>query len=126
MLSGLFTKNETLPINWKKLTDVSQLSEIDRLSMDHPVAIFKHSTRCSISAMVLNRFERSYQPDAHFTLFFLDLISFRDISNEIARRYHVIHESPQLILLYRGDVIYHASHNGIDFDEVNESSQKLK
>jgi bacillithiol system protein YtxJ len=110
----------TSNIEWAALTSMEQLDEIVALSNELPVVIFKHSTRCGISSMVLNSFERDFNlPQEEVKLYFLDLIKFRDISNEIAERFSVWHESPQLLLIKNGEVVYHNSHSGI-------SSEKLK
>lgn len=116
MLSSLFSK--TAKMEWNHLSSIDQLSEIEQLSKQKPVAIFKHSTRCSISAMVLSRFERSYESESAFEPYFLDLIAFRDVSNEIASRYQVDHQSPQVILIQDGKAIFDASHNGISYEEL--------
>lgn len=101
-------------INWTELTDIIQLTEIDAVSNEKPVAIFKHSTRCSISRMALKQFEKDYDLNDVVDAYFLDLIAHRDISNEIARKYNVYHESPQLILIKNGKAVYDVSHSDID------------
>ena len=106
-------------INWKPLTDLGQLNEISQLSNEKPVIIFKHSTRCSISRMALKQFENEYDlSDNEVTTYFLDLIAFRDISNEIASRFNVVHQSPQLLLILGGKSVYDVSHSAIDADEL--------
>ncbi|MEM7297616.1 MAG: bacillithiol system redox-active protein YtxJ [Bacteroidota bacterium] len=124
MFSKLFSKNE-VSVGWNNLDSISQLSEIDEVSQKKPVLIFKHSTRCPISTMALSRFERSFNEEANFTPYFLDLISFREISNGVAEKYAVIHESPQALLISNGKSIYDSSHNGIDFEEINEKAKSL-
>ena len=101
-------------INWTELTDILQLQEIEAISNEKPVVIFKHSTRCSISRMALKQFEKEYDLDETVHAYFLDLIAHRDVSNEIASRFNVYHESPQLILIKNGKAIYDVSHSGID------------
>lgn len=104
-------------INWIKLTKEEQLSDIQAASANKPQVIFKHSTRCSISSMVLSRLEReSVHTDADF--YYLDLIAFRPISNEIAEKFHVHHESPQVLVIRNGECIYDESHMGITMDEI--------
>ena len=106
-------------INWVSLTDLGQLNEISQLSNEKPVVIFKHSTRCSISRMALKQFENEYDlSDNEVTTYFLDLLSFRDISNEIASRFNVVHQSPQLLLIVGGKSVYDVSHSAIDADEL--------
>ena len=115
------SENNTNPskVNWIPLTDLGQLNEISELSNEKPVVIFKHSTRCSISRMALKQFENEYDlSDTEVTTYFLDLIAFRDISNEIASRFVVVHQSPQLLLLVGGKSVYDVSHSAIDTDEL--------
>lgn len=124
MLGKLFSSGEKESLPWTNINEISQLEEIDRLSKDKPVLLFKHSTRCSISAMALGRFERSFSEEASFNPYFLDLIAHRDISNEIAARYGVRHESPQAILIRDGKAVFDTSHMGISYDELNSEAKK--
>ena len=105
-------------INWNELTDLAQLDEIIAVSNEKPVAIFKHSTRCSVSRMALKQFENQFNSLDKVTPYFLDLIAHRDISNEIATRFGVYHQSPQLILIKDGKAIYNVSHSDIDAEEL--------
>jgi bacillithiol system protein YtxJ len=105
-------------INWNELTDLGQLSEIIEISNEKPVAIFKHSTRCSVSRMALKQFENEFNSSDKVTPYFLDLIAHRDISNEIATRFGVYHQSPQLILIKEGKAIYNVSHSDINAEEL--------
>ena len=105
-------------INWNELTDLVQLNEIIAISNEKPVAIFKHSTRCSVSRMALKQFENEFNNSDKVTPYFLDLIAHRDISNEIANRFGVTHQSPQLILIKNGKAIYNVSHSDIDAEEL--------
>ncbi|MBT7242409.1 MAG: bacillithiol system redox-active protein YtxJ [Flavobacteriaceae bacterium] len=108
-------------IPWNLLTSVDQLIEIEKESFHKSIAIFKHSTRCGTSSMALRQFERQFEIDnANVKLYFLDLLSFRDISNEIAIRFQVFHQSPQLIVLKDGNTIHHSSHHQIDADLLKQ------
>ncbi|TPG45074.1 bacillithiol system redox-active protein YtxJ [Flavobacterium pectinovorum] len=107
-------------VNWIELTDIAQLSEIEALSNEKPVVIFKHSTRCSISRMALKQFEREFDLNETVDAYFLDLIAHRDISNEIANKFNVYHESPQLILIKNGKAVYDVSHSDIDAVALKE------
>jgi bacillithiol system protein YtxJ len=102
-------------VQWNDLTEIKQLDEIAESSVETPVIIFKHSTRCSISRMALKQFEREYNiEEGKAKPYFLDLLEHRDISNEIASRFTVQHQSPQLILIKNGKAVYNASHQDID------------
>ena len=105
-------------MNWKQLTDQAQLDGIREASKApglKGIAIFKHSTRCSISSTAKSRLERQWDFDeAELPIYYLDLLRHRNISNQIASDFGVYHESPQLLLVKDGEVVYHASHFGID------------
>lgn len=108
-------------MNWIPLTTEQQLSEIKEQSAQHPVAIFKHSTRCSISAMAKNRLEKAQEPD-NVSFYYLDLIRYRELSNKIAADFAVQHESPQILLIRNGKCVYDESHTGIRMEEILEQS----
>lgn len=94
---------------------ISQLDEIEAISEIKPVVIFKHSTRCSISRFALKQFESNFKyPKEKLEWYLLDLLKFRDVSNEIAHRYEVVHQSPQIVVLKNKKVVYHTSHDSID------------
>lgn len=119
-LFGKRTKKEVqATVNWKHLTNLKQLDEVVELSQNTPVLVFKHSTRCSISSMALSRLEREWQ-ETPIIPFYLDLIAYRAISNEIAERFHVFHQSPQAILIKKGEAVYDASHSGINFTDFKK------
>jgi len=105
-------------LNWNALTELKQLDSIVEESEEKPIVIFKHSTRCSISRMALKNFEREYSDENVASLYFLDLLSHRDVSNEIAQRFHVIHQSPQLLLIKNGQSVYDVSHSEIDAEAL--------
>lgn len=106
--------SESLPSEWKELTDESQLETIDQVSREAPVVIFKHSTSCGISAGAKHRLESGSNdmPD-EVEFYYLDLLRYRNISNVIADRYHVRHESPQVLIISKGKASYHVSHHRI-------------
>ena len=113
--------NEVSPnVNWIPLTDVSQLDEIVENSNDKTIGIFKHSTRCSISRFALKQFENEYSLEDTIDLYFLDLLNHRDISNEIANRFQVMHQSPQLLLIKNGVAVYYASHSDIQAEVLEK------
>ena len=111
-------------IEWLSLEKDQQLDDIIQLSHDvhiHAVAIFKHSTRCSISTMAKNRLERSWNPsNKNIPVYYLDLLSFRQLSNEVADRFNLMHESPQLLLIQKGELKAHASHSAISSAIIEE------
>ncbi|CAM3505199.1 bacillithiol system redox-active protein YtxJ [Aequorivita lipolytica] len=108
-------KEEIVEVPWHVLGKMEQLDEIIEQSKTKPVAIFKHSTRCGISRGVLKLLEKNYNlTDDQLKLYYLDLLQNRDISAEIASRFKVQHESPQMIVIKNGVVVHHDSHNSIE------------
>lgn len=107
------TKQNTF--GWNDLTQVQQLDTIVAESAETPVIIFKHSTRCPVSRMALKNFENEYEIEAGSAKpYFLDLIEHRDVSNEIASRFNVVHQSPQVVVIKNGQSVYDESHDAID------------
>ena len=111
----------TKPIIWKALTQIEQLEQIVEDSKHKPIAIFKHSTRCGTSRIVLKQFEKSFNLDTDsMDLYFLDLLTYREISNEVARKFEMLHQSPQLLIIKNGKVVASASHyevNGLSLEQ---------
>ena len=107
------TENPIKKIDWLDLTDHNQLDAIVAQSAEKPIIIFKHSTRCSISRMALKQFENEFDLENKFTPYFLDLLEYRPISNEIATRFEVQHQSPQILVIKNGVCVHAASHENI-------------
>lgn len=114
------TTNDISKVNWISLNTINQLDEISNLSKQSTVLIFKHSTRCSVSRMVLKQFENEFGFQDKIATYFLNLLEYRDISNEIATKFNVVHQSPQLIVIKDGIAIYNASHESIDANDLKD------
>lgn len=115
------TNNEQPTIHWIALTEAEQLEKIINLSNEKPILIFKHSTRCGISRMVLKNFERNFDIESDkIDCYFLDLLSYRNISAMIAEKFSVPHQSPQAILISKGEVVYHDSHSSISVEKIKK------
>lgn len=113
------TQNEGIP--WQLLDCEDQFKNLIVNSKILPKVIFKHSTRCGISRMVLRNFEKDYQlqpEDADFYL--LDLLNYRDLSNTISQELQVMHQSPQVIVLKDQKVIHTDSHHGISMKFIQD------
>ncbi|ATL47996.1 bacillithiol system redox-active protein YtxJ [Chitinophaga caeni] len=104
-------------MEWHELNAEAGLTSLQARSYELPVLIYKHSTRCSISSMVLNRMERS-ATTVSIEFYFLDLIRYRNLSDFIAAKFNVPHESPQVLLIKNGECIYSESHFAISMDEI--------
>lgn len=112
-----FKKSSNKPaFPWLELTSEEQFLQL--LESEKTFAVFKHSTRCSISSMAKNRLENNWDLDENTPVYYLDLIQHRNVSNLIADKLQVTHQSPQLIVIKNKEAIYHASHNGISIEQV--------
>ena len=114
-------QKEEKVLPWIFLTSVDQLEEIESKSFEKPQIIFKHSTRCSISSISMNKFVKNYsiaQEDAD--LYYLDLLSYRELSNEVGYKFQIMHQSPQVLVIKKGEAVYDASHYAIQTDKILE------
>ena len=102
-------------MSWLAFESEAQWQEILAASQVSPQLIFKHSTRCSISIMALTRFQGSGILDSDaIDSYYLDLLSFRNISNAIETKSGVMHQSPQVIVLNKGEVFLSETHGMIN------------
>ncbi|OBX26286.1 bacillithiol system protein YtxJ [Gelidibacter algens] len=100
---------------WIDLNTLEQLEMIKERSKTKTQFVFKHSTRCGISRMVISQFKRDYQlSETEADLYYLDLLNYREISSAIAETFKVMHESPQLLIIKNGVVVANKSHGGIN------------
>ncbi|HFA51883.1 MAG TPA: bacillithiol system redox-active protein YtxJ [Bacteroidetes bacterium] len=108
-------------MNWIPLTRAEQLNQIAERSHQVPCLLFKHSTSCSISSIAKFRLESDWPfTENEMPAYYLDLLAFRNISNAIAEQFQVHHESPQVILVWKGEVVLDASHLDISVEEIKE------
>ncbi len=94
------------------LEQKEQWEEILDLSHEKPVFIFKHSSRCGISSMVLTRFEKQIN-ERDESYFYLHIQGHRELSNWLAEELKIPHESPQLIVIKDAKVVAHDSHHAL-------------
>src|SRR3954454_1954883 len=104
-------------MNWISLDSINQLEDIKAHSK--PILIFKHSTRCPVSSMAKRNIElEAVLLPEDVQTYFLDLIKFRDLSNQVSELWKIKHESPQVLLIYNQECIYNSSHNEINIADI--------
>jgi bacillithiol system protein YtxJ len=110
-------------MKWTELKSLQQLEDLRKESEETPVLIFKHSTRCATSRMSLDRLERGWTQGEKDGIrpYFLDLINYRDVSNTIAETFNVQHESPQVLVIHKGESILDLSHYDINYEEIRKA-----
>lgn len=113
-------------MNWITLNEEGQLDDIIHASSAKPQIIFKHSTTCPISSMAKSRLDRDKGDLAHYDVYYLDLLAYRSISNLIASKLEIHHESPQVIVIHNGEVSYDESHLDISVQDILEHFKYLQ
>ena len=109
-------------MEWIIINNIGQLEEIRERSYSKPQVIFKHSIRCSISSVAKSRLEKSFAPQ-NVDFYYLDLVNYRPISNAIAEKFDVFHESPQVLLIKNGKCVYDESHLSISMDDISKEAE---
>ncbi|WP_010269919.1 bacillithiol system redox-active protein YtxJ [Paenibacillus senegalensis] len=96
----------------KQLNSVDEWNKALELSDEQPVFIFKHSTRCPVSADAYDQYgaylNRSANEDVAY--FLVLVVEYRPVSNAIAESLELKHESPQAILIHKRKPVWHTSH----------------
>jgi bacillithiol system protein YtxJ len=121
-----FSKSKSKSHRWEYLRDVNTFNQLVHESTEKPLVIFKHSTRCPISSMALDRFnDAASEIAAESNLVMIDVIDYRPISLHVADALGVMHQSPQVLFVHNEKAVYDNSHNGIQGKTVLELIQKL-
>jgi len=109
-------------MNWIELNSKEILEEARKTSHQEPAVLLKYSNRCSLSSLTLDRLERSWIEDemTGIKTYFLDLIAYRGISDLVAQMFDVRHESPQVLLIYKGECIFHTSHFAVSYETIKD------
>lgn len=122
-IMGLFNKlfggsvepKQEKALPWLELNTISQLQTIKEASATKTQIIFKHSTSCGISRMVMKQFVADFQfSENQVDLYYLDLLAYREVSNTVASTFNIVHESPQILVIKNGVVVCHDSHGSIN------------
>ena len=103
------------------MKELLTLSDLDAaLAAKGSVVLYKHSTQCGICDVAIEEMER-HPGSAGF--YYLDLLAHRDVSNAIAQRLGVKHESPQAIVLDDGKVAAVLNHRAIRVAAIEKALQ---
>ena len=113
-----------------ELLRLGSLEELERwIERSHrePVWLFKHSLACGTSATAFDEFE-SFAGDGRSerlgSCAIIEVQNAREVSREVARRTGVRHESPQALLLSRGEVVWYESHWRIRADRMRQAVEE--
>lgn len=115
------------PINYERISmikDCETRQDFDRLvrnSQEHPVFLLKHSTRCPISGAAWRAYQRFSETRPAAELWRVLVIENKQLSAQIAREVGIGHQSPQILLFHKGDVVWNDSHYSIKEDAMREA-----
>lgn len=110
-----------MPMNWIEINEAGQVDQLVLRSNEKPQLVFKHSTSCGISARMKARLEETWDIDtASVDVHYLDLLTYRPVSNYIAETAGVYHQSPQVLLFKDGKVVMDASHHAIKVEAIKK------
>ena len=106
--------------NFLPLDSTSSFNELLSHSEQEPVVLFKHSLTCGISSMARRRIS-NLNEETDPPVYILMLQQARALSAEIASHFNIRHESPQVIVVYKGNPIFHTSHGSITPQSIREA-----
>lgn len=113
--------------NWIPLTKPEEIEDLSLRSHQKPCLIYKHSSRCNISTIAQYRLEAEWSLlEQAAVLYWVDVISNRQVSNAVASNFEVYHESPQVLLIHEGACIFDVSHLDISVATLKESLAMLR
>jgi bacillithiol system protein YtxJ len=108
------------------LEALEQLESLIEGARVRPVIIFKHSPTCGTSAQAFDELESFLHEDARVAVHLVDVLRHRQLSQAIAARFGVRHESPQVLLVLDGQVRWHASHWRVTAEAIRRALEDIK
>ncbi|MEE8349769.1 MAG: bacillithiol system redox-active protein YtxJ [Acidobacteriota bacterium] len=94
--------------------------QIDGLLEESLAILFKHSTRCNISETAYHEVSSFEASNPRVPIYLIDVVEDRTAAQYVAEQVSVPHQSPQVILLQKGRVVWHASHFDLAGDALQE------
>jgi monothiol bacilliredoxin len=102
--------------HFQRVTRAHEFMELLARSQERPVIIFKHSTTCPISAAAYYEME-----DFEGDVVLIEVQNARELSREVEKLTGIRHESPQVLILKKGEVVWNASHRSVKALAVAEA-----
>ena len=97
------------------ISNSESFEELLRRSKNRPVIIFKHSLTCPISAAAYREMARIED------VALVEVQNARELSKEIERRTGISHESPQVLVIRNGKVVWEATHWQVKATQVENA-----
>lgn len=114
-------------IQWIPLETFDGIEQLKKRSFEVPCLIFKHSTRCNICTIAKFRIEDDWDfENNEMDAYYLDVLEHRPVSLQVADQFQVHHESPQVLLIVKGECVYDASQLDITYEELEEGLASVR
>ena len=107
-----------IPGQLREVTDETELFATLEVG---PAVIYKHSDRCGLCRRSLRELEKFAAGSPAVPVLKVDVVGSRALSDEIADRLEVHHESPQAIVVNDGDVVWSGSHRAVTASRIAEA-----
>ena len=111
------------------MTPLRDLHDLDAaliLAASEPIVIFKHSPTCGVSAQASEDIGEMLEGAAFpLPLYVVSVRAQREVSEAITKRFGIRHESPQVLLVQRGAVLWHASHFRVSAAEIRSAVERF-
>jgi bacillithiol system protein YtxJ len=101
-----------------ELIRVRSIPELDIVLGAAHAVLYKHSPICGSSLLAFSEVRRFAADHPDTPVYLIDVVAGRVVSEAAAERLGVTHESPQVILLEHGEVVWSASHRGVKADAL--------
>jgi len=104
-------------MHWIHFTAEDQLQKILVKSQEKPQVIFKYSSCCQLSEVVVQRLQKNCCP-GEIDFHFLDQTNYNHISEKISETFGVPHQCPQILVINEGQCIFNESHSEISLEGI--------
>ncbi|MDH3291661.1 MAG: bacillithiol system redox-active protein YtxJ [Gemmatimonadota bacterium] len=100
------------------LRRVTQEADLEGVLDEALAVVYKHSPRCGVSAAALIEVRQFAAGHPEVPVYRVNVIAHRPVSQVIAERLEVRHQSPQVILVRHGQTVWHASHYRVSAERL--------
>jgi bacillithiol system protein YtxJ len=111
----------------RKVNQLNTIEEFEQVvEKEKTIFVLKHSTTCPISQAAFGEYEKFAREHNEVPAYILTVQDARPLSNHIADKYQIKHESPQAILFSQNNIVWNASHWKITNKSLTETLEENK
>ncbi len=102
---------------------IESVDQFEELFQKHDEFLFiKNSLTCPISQAAFEEYQEFAEKHQDYPSYYLHVQDSRDLSNYIAEKFGIKHESPQALLFKANEVVWNASHWKITYDALKKET----